>query len=208
MAEQAEVALVDGRNAEQRRQEPAAKECADDAGDDVQDNALSPIGPHQQAGQPAEQATHHWARRLRAKWLDAPLIAANFATPYRMEGRSGKNDATDAAAICEAASRPSMRFVPVKTPEQQGIMSLHRIREGHRLRQPHPGGGVHPIAYVTDANTPNNVGPLRSVTDGKPCASRPTSGLSGHVFVGAYVKSPLSRPFNAVGVRRYDRADA
>jgi transposase len=49
-----------------------------------------------------------------------------------MEGKSGKNDATDAAAICEAASRPSMRFVPVKTPEQQGTMSLHRFREGFK----------------------------------------------------------------------------
>jgi len=77
-------------------------------------------------------SAHHWARRLRAKGLDARLIAANFVTPYRMEGKSGKNDATDAAAICEAASRPSMRFVPVKTPEQQGIMSLHRIREGFK----------------------------------------------------------------------------
>ena len=49
-----------------------------------------------------------------------------------MEGRSGKNDATDAAAVCEAASRPSMRFVPVKTVEQQGVMSLHRMREGYK----------------------------------------------------------------------------
>jgi transposase IS116/IS110/IS902 family protein/transposase len=47
-----------------------------------------------------------------------------------MEGKSGKNDMTDAAAICEAALRPSMRFVPVKTCEQQGVMSLHRVREG------------------------------------------------------------------------------
>ncbi len=77
-------------------------------------------------------SAHHWARRLRAMGLDARLIAAHFVTPYRMEGRSGKNDATDAAAICEAASRPSMRFVPIKTPEQQGIMSLHRIREGFK----------------------------------------------------------------------------
>ena len=77
-------------------------------------------------------SAHYWARRLRALGLDARLIAANFVTPYRMEGKSGKNDATDAAAICEAASRPSMRFVPVKTPEQQGIMSLHRIREGFK----------------------------------------------------------------------------
>jgi len=62
--------------------------------------------------------------------LDARLIAAHFVSPYRMEGKSGKNDATDAAAICEAASRPCMRFVPIKTCEQQGVMSLHRVREG------------------------------------------------------------------------------
>ena len=75
-------------------------------------------------------SAHHWARKLKAMGLDARLIAANFVTPYRMEGKSGKNDMTDAAAICEAASRPTMRFVPVKTCEQQGVMSLHRVREG------------------------------------------------------------------------------
>ena len=64
--------------------------------------------------------------------LDARLIAAHFVSPYRMEGKSGKNDATDAAAICEAASRPSMRFVPIKTCEQQGVMSVHRVREGFK----------------------------------------------------------------------------
>lgn len=73
---------------------------------------------------------HAWARRLRAMGLDARLIAANFVSPYRMEGKSGKNDMTDAAAVCEAASRPTMRFVPIKTPEQQGVMALHRVREG------------------------------------------------------------------------------
>ena len=75
---------------------------------------------------------HHWARRLSAMGLDVRLIAAHFVSPYRMEGRSGKNDATDAAAICEAASRPSMRYVPIKTCEQQGVMSLHRVREGSK----------------------------------------------------------------------------
>jgi transposase len=64
--------------------------------------------------------------------LDARLIAAHFVSPYRMEGKSGKNDATDAAAICEAASRPSMRYVPIKSCEQQGVMSLHRMREGFK----------------------------------------------------------------------------
>jgi transposase len=77
-------------------------------------------------------SAHHWARRLRAMGLDAKLIAASFVSPYRMEGKSGKNDMTDAAAICEAASRPSMRFVPIKTCEQQGVMSLHRVREGFK----------------------------------------------------------------------------
>lgn len=75
---------------------------------------------------------HHWGRRLRAAGLDARLIAASFVSPYRMEGRSGKNDMTDSAAICEAASRPTMRFVPVKSCEQQAVMSLHRVREGFK----------------------------------------------------------------------------
>ena len=56
---------------------------------------------------------HHLARRLRLLGLDARLIAGHFVTPYRMAGKSGKNDANDAAAICEAAGRPHMRFVPV-----------------------------------------------------------------------------------------------
>ena len=80
---------------------------------------------------------HHWGRELRRLGLDARLIAANFVSPYRMEGRSGKNDMTDAAAICEAASRPTMRFVPVKTCEQQAVMSLHQGRT-NRVHQPHP----------------------------------------------------------------------
>ena len=75
---------------------------------------------------------HAWARRLRATGVDAKLIAASFVTPYRMEGKSGKNDMTDAAAVCEAASRPTMRFVPIKTAEQQGVMVLHRMREGFK----------------------------------------------------------------------------
>ncbi len=73
---------------------------------------------------------HHWARQLMAMGFVARLIAPHLVTPYRMEGKGGKNDATDAAAICEAASRPTMRFVPVKTAQQQGVMALHCIREG------------------------------------------------------------------------------
>jgi transposase len=75
---------------------------------------------------------HHVARRLRLMGLDARLVAGHFAAPYRMAGRSGKNDANDAAAICEAASRPQMRFVPVKTADQQGQLAVHRLREGYK----------------------------------------------------------------------------
>lgn len=56
---------------------------------------------------------HHWARKLRGYGLDARLIAGHFVTPYRMAGKGRKNGAADAAAICEAATRPHMRFVPV-----------------------------------------------------------------------------------------------
>lgn len=75
---------------------------------------------------------HHVARRLRLLGLDARLIASHFVTPYRMAGKSGKNDANDAAAICEAAGRPHMRFVSVKTAQQQGQLAVHRLREGFK----------------------------------------------------------------------------
>lgn len=75
---------------------------------------------------------HHVARRLRSMGLDARLIAGHFVSPYRMAGKRGKNDANDAAAICEAAGRPHMRFVPIKTAEQQGQLAVHRLREGFK----------------------------------------------------------------------------
>jgi transposase len=75
---------------------------------------------------------HHWARRLTAMGVQPRLIAPHFVTPYRMEGKGGKNDATDAAAICEAASRPKMRFVPVKSCAQQGLLCVHRLREAYK----------------------------------------------------------------------------
>lgn len=68
---------------------------------------------------------HHWARQLGALGHDARIIAPRFVIPYR---KSGKNDSNDSEAICEAASRPAMRFVPVKSAEQQAVLCLHRIR--------------------------------------------------------------------------------
>jgi transposase len=73
---------------------------------------------------------HHWARQFAALGHTPKLIAAKFVAPYRMGGKHGKNDAADAAAICEAASRPKMRFVPLKTLDQQSTLCVHRVRQG------------------------------------------------------------------------------
>jgi len=78
----------------------------------------------------ASSSAHHWARKLVAMGLDARIISAQLVGPYRLEGHTGKNDANDAAAICEAASRPQMRFIPVKSVEQQSMLCVHRLREG------------------------------------------------------------------------------
>jgi transposase len=78
----------------------------------------------------ASSSAHHWARKLAALGLDPRIISAQLVEPYRSQGASGKNDANDAAAICEAASRPTMRFIPVKSIEQQSMLCVHRLREG------------------------------------------------------------------------------
>ena len=74
---------------------------------------------------------HHWARQFQAHGHTVKLMAPKLVTPYRMSGKRGKNDAADAAAICEAVQRPNMRFVPVKTEEQQSRLMVHRARQGY-----------------------------------------------------------------------------
>ena len=69
---------------------------------------------------------HHWGRLFEAAGIRVVLIHPRFVRPFV---RGAKNDAVDAEAIFDAASRPTMRFVPVKTPEQQDLQALHRIRE-------------------------------------------------------------------------------
>lgn len=76
-------------------------------------------------GMEACSGAHHWARTLNQKGFTVRLIAPQFVKPYV---KSNKNDAKDAEAICEAMSRPNMRFVSVKTVEQQDIQAAHRIR--------------------------------------------------------------------------------
>lgn len=81
--------------------------------------------PHCLVGMEACNNSHYWARELIALGHDVRLMPAQYVKPYV---KRGKNDAADAEAICEAVTRPTMRFVPVKTPEQQSVMMLHRVR--------------------------------------------------------------------------------
>jgi transposase len=88
---------------------------------------LEKIEPGCEIGMESCGSAHHWARQLEAKGYTVRLIAPQFVKPYV---KSNKNDANDAEAICEAMSRPHMRFVSVKTVEQQDTQATHRIRSG------------------------------------------------------------------------------
>ena len=79
-------------------------------------------------GMEACSGAHHWARLFAAHGHTVRLMAPKFVVPYRLSGKAGKNDAADAAAICEAVSRPNMRFVPMKSVEQQSELLVHRAR--------------------------------------------------------------------------------
>jgi transposase len=100
---------------------------------------LKPAGPRARLGEviaalppctigmEACSGAHHWARLFQAHGHTVKLMAPKFVAPYRLSGKRGKNDAADAAAICEAVQRPNMRFVPVKSAEQQGRLMVHRV---------------------------------------------------------------------------------
>ncbi len=81
-------------------------------------------------GMEACSGAHYWAREFTALGHTVRLMAPKFVTPYRLSGKRAKNDAADAAAICEAVQRPNMRFVPVKNEEQQQRLMVHRARQG------------------------------------------------------------------------------
>ncbi len=81
-------------------------------------------------GMEACSGAHHWARVFQQHGHTVKLMAPKLVAPYRMSGKQGKNDAADAAAICEAVTRPNMRFVPLKDEHQQAALCLHRTRQG------------------------------------------------------------------------------
>ena len=72
-------------------------------------------------------SAHHWGRWFAARGHTARLMAAEFVVPFR---KGGKNDTADAEAVAIAARQPTMRFVPIKTVDQQAILAWHSVREG------------------------------------------------------------------------------
>src|SRR5665648_433496 len=78
-------------------------------------------------GMEACSGAHYWARRLQALGHTVKLMAPQFVKPYV---KTNKHDAADADAICEAVTRPTMRFVPIKNAAQQAALSIHRARQG------------------------------------------------------------------------------
>ncbi len=77
-------------------------------------------------GMEACATSHYWAREIAALGHEVRMMPARYVKAYV---KRNKNDAADAEAICEAVTRPTMRFVPIKTPEQQAVLVLHRSRE-------------------------------------------------------------------------------
>ena len=84
------------------------------------------LEPGCEIGMEACGGSHHWARELRSRSFVVKLVSPQFVKPFV---KSQKNDANDAEAVCEAISRPSMRYVPIKTAEQQDLQAMHRIRD-------------------------------------------------------------------------------
>ena len=116
------------------------------------------LEPGCEIGMEACSGAHHWARELKSRGFDVKLIPPQFVKPYV---KSQKNDATDAEAICEAMSRPGMRFVGTKTLEQQDIQALHRVRSaliGQRTAQ---ANQIRGLVAEYGLVAPKQLGPLR-----------------------------------------------
>ena len=99
---------------------------------------LDKTEPGCEIGMEACTGAHHRAREFQSRGYAVGLIAPQFVKPYV---KSNKNDANDAEAICEAMSRPHMRFVTVKSVEQQDIQATHRVRtelKDHRNAKARP----------------------------------------------------------------------
>ena len=103
-------------------------------------------------------SAHHWARLLTQHGYQVKLIPPQFVTPYV---KSNKNDAHDAEAICEAMSRPNMRFVKVKSIEQQDIQAIHRVRSELITHRTAKANQIRGLVAEYGLVAPQNIGSLR-----------------------------------------------
>ena len=114
-------------------------------------------------GMEACASAHHWGRELQSRGYTVRLIPPQFVKPYV---KSNKNDARDAEAICEAMSRPNMRFVTVKTVEQQDIQATHRVREDLKVRRTAKGNQIRGLAAEYGLVAPKSLSSLRAAIPG------------------------------------------
>ncbi len=106
-------------------------------------------------------AAHHWARILSRPGHEVKLIAPEAVRPFVKKGK--KNDPADAAALCEAASRPDMIFVPVKNIEQQGILAVHSARSLLVKQQTMLANAMRGLATEFGLTVPKGIGRLEEL---------------------------------------------
>jgi transposase len=123
-------------------------------------NALiEKVEPGCEIGMEACAGAHHWARELQARGYRVKLIAPQFVKPYV---KSNKNDHNDAEAICEAMSRPAMRFVEIKSVAQQDIQAVHRVRTELLRQRTAKANQIRGLVAEYGLVAPKNLSSLRS----------------------------------------------
>jgi transposase len=116
------------------------------------------VEPGCEIGMEACGGAHHGARVLCAKGYRVKLIAPQFVKPYV---KTNKTDANDAEAICEAMSRPSMRFVAMKTVEQQDLQAVHRVRSSLIRERTAKANQLRGLVYEYGLVAPREISSLR-----------------------------------------------
>ncbi|AHX13005.1 transposase [Dyella jiangningensis] len=127
-------------------------------------------------GMEACGGAHHWARQLQALGYRVKLIAPQFVKPYV---KSNKNDANDAEAICEAMSRPSMRFVSVKSVAQQDLQAIHRVRASLVEQRTAKGNQIRGLVAEYGLVAPKEMASLRQAI---PCWLEDAENGLSHLF--------------------------
>ncbi len=116
-----------------------------------------------EVGMEACSGAHHWARELQSRGYDVKLIAPQLVKPFV---KSQKDDARDAEAICEAMSRPGMRYVALKTIAQQDIQAVHRVRSELLSHRTAKANQIRGLVAEYGLVAPKQLGPLRAAIPG------------------------------------------